>query len=115
LWMPARSEGASKLRTLRYSAVAIASAVIIEVVLGIVADSLAILSDGLHASLDVITTIMLFMATKEALKPPDEEHMYGHEKFEAIGGLIAGIILVGVAVLIFYEAAVRLIVGVQVN
>ncbi|MDX1813416.1 MAG: cation diffusion facilitator family transporter [Candidatus Bathyarchaeia archaeon] len=113
--MPARSEGASKLRTLRYSAVAIASAMLVEAVLGLVVDSLAILSDGLHASLDVITTIMLFMATKEALKPPDEEHMYGHEKFEAIGGLIAGIILVGVAVLILYEAAVRLMVGVQVN
>jgi cation diffusion facilitator family transporter len=98
-----------------FSAVAIASVVLVEVVLGLIVDSLAILSDGLHALLDVFSTAMLFVATRASLKPPDEEHMYGHEKFEAIGGLIAGIILVGVAILIFYEAAVRLIGGVQVN
>jgi cation diffusion facilitator family transporter len=58
---------------------------------------------------------MLFVATRAALKPPDEDHMYGHEKYEAIGGLIGGIILVGVAILIFYEAAVRVVGNVQVN
>ena len=113
--MPTRSEGDSKLRVLKFSAVAIASVVLVEVVLGLVVDSLAILSDGLHALLDVFSTIMLFVATRASLKPPDEDHMYGHEKFEAIGGLIAGIILVGVAILIFYEATVRLMGGVQVN
>jgi cation diffusion facilitator family transporter len=113
--MPHRSEGDSKLRVLKFSAVAIASVVLVEVVLGLIVDSLAILSDGLHASLDVFSTVMLFVATRASLKPPDEEHMYGHEKFEAIGGLVAGIILVGVAILIFYEAAVRLIGGVQVR
>jgi len=113
--MPNASKGDSKLRVLKVSAVAIASVVIVEVVLGLLVDSLAILSDGLHASLDVFSTVMLFVATRAALKPPDEEHMYGHEKYEAIGGLIGGIILVGVAILIFYEAAVRLISNIQVN
>jgi cation diffusion facilitator family transporter len=113
--MPDSSEGAYKLRALKFSAIAIASVVLVEVIVGLIVDSLAILSDGLHASLDVFSTVMLFVVTRASLKPPDEEHMYGHEKFEAIGGLIAGVILVGVAILIFYEAAVRLIGGVQVN
>jgi cation diffusion facilitator family transporter len=56
----------------------------------------------------VFSSVMLFYAAKAAIKPPDEEHTYGHEKFEAIGGLIAGMILVVLALLIFYEAAVRL-------
>jgi cation diffusion facilitator family transporter len=115
LLMPDSSEGAYKLRALKFSAIAIASVVLVEVIVGLIVDSLAILSDGLHASLDVFSTVMLFVVTRASLKPPDEEHMYGHEKFEAIGGLIAGIILVGVAILIFYEAAIRLIGGVQVN
>ena len=49
------------------------------------------------------------------LKPPDEEHTYGHGKFEAIGGLIAGMILVGVALLVFFEAGVRLMGNARVN
>jgi len=113
--MPEALKGGTKLKILKFSAVAIASVVIVEVVLGLLVDSLAILSDGLHASLDVFSTVMLFVATRASLKPPDEEHMYGHEKYEAIGGLIGGIILIGVAVLIFYEAAVRLIGNIQVN
>jgi cation diffusion facilitator family transporter len=115
LLMPDPSEGAYKLRALKFSAIAIASVVAVEVTLGLIVDSLAILSDGLHALLDAFSTAMLFVVTRASLKPPDEEHMYGHEKFEAIGGLIAGIILVGIAILIFYEAAIRLIGGVQVN
>src|SRR3989337_3296513 len=113
--MPDSSEGAYKLRTLKLSAIAITSVVIIEVVVGLLVNSLAILSDGLHALLDPLSTIMLFCAARASLKPPDEEHTYGHEKFEAIGGLIGGIILVGVALLIFCEAAVRLMGNARVT
>jgi cation diffusion facilitator family transporter len=113
--MPAHSEGAYKLRVLKVSAVAIATVVLVEVVLGLIVDSLAILSDGLHASLDVITSVMLFVATKQALKPPDEEHTYGHEKFEPIGGLAGGIVLIGVGVLVIYEAVSKLMQGGGVN
>jgi len=113
--MPTHSEDDYKLRTLKISAVAIATVVIVEVVLGLIVDSLAILSDGLHASLDVITSVMLFVATKQALKPPDEEHTYGHEKFEPIGGLTGGIVLIGVGVLVIYEAVSKLMQGGGVN
>ena len=113
--MPDNSEGAYKLRVLKFSTVAIASVVIVEVILGLIVDSLAILSDGLHASLDVITSVMLFVATKEALKPPDEEHTYGHGKFEPIGGLTGGIVLIGVGIFVLYEAASKLIGSGGVN
>ncbi|MBT0159339.1 cation-efflux pump [Candidatus Bathyarchaeota archaeon A05DMB-2] len=113
--MAKSQEGGHKLRTLKLSAAAIFSVVVVEVVIGLVVNSLAVLSDGLHALLDALSTVILFAATRAALKPPDEEHMYGHEKFEAIGGLIGGMVLVGVAILIFYEAGVRLLANVQVN
>ena len=104
-----------RLRALRLSAFAIASVVLVEVFLGLAVNSLAIVSDGLHAMLDAITTVVLFIATREALKPPDEEHMYGHEKFENIGGLIGGIVLIGVALLVIYQAAAKFVGGGSVN
>ena len=113
--MQSSQEGTYKLRALKLSAAAIFSVVIIEVLVGLMANSLAVLSDGLHALLDVLSTIMLFFAARASLKPPDDEHTYGHEKFEAIGGLIGGIILVGVALLIFFEAAVRLMGNARVT
>jgi cation diffusion facilitator family transporter len=113
--MSVSSEGAYKLNALKLSTFAIASVVVVEVSLGLIVNSLAILSDGLHALLDAITTLTLFVATKAALKPPDEEHTYGHEKFETIGGLIGGMALIGVALLVIYEAILKLAQGVGVN
>ena len=106
--MQGSSVGKYKLKALKISAVAIFSVVLVEVSVGLIVNSLAILSDGLHALLDVVSTIMLFYAVRASIKPPDEEHTYGHEKFETIGGLIGGVVLIAVAFLIFYEAAMRL-------
>lgn len=104
-----------KLRALKLSTIAITSVIIVELSLGLIVDSLAIISDGLHALLDAITTLALFIATAASLKPPDEEHMYGHEKFESIGGLIGGIALIGVAMLIMYEAIIKIFESKSIN
>jgi len=98
-----------KLKTLKLSTIAISSVVLVEAFLGWAVGSLAILSDGLHALLDTLTTLGLFIATRASLKPPDEEHMYGHEKFESLGGLIGGIVLIGTAILIMYESIPKII------
>jgi len=106
--MQGSAKDSYKLHTLKYSTIAIGSVVAIEVILGLAVGSLAILSDGVHALLDTLTAVVLFFATRASLKPPDEEHMYGHEKFESIGGLIGGIALIGVAILIMYEAIAKI-------
>jgi cation diffusion facilitator family transporter len=108
-------ESTQKLWMLKVSAVAIATVVIVEVVLGLIVNSLAILSDGLHALLDALTSVILFATTREALKPPDEEHTYGHEKFEPVGGLIGGIVLIGVGIFVIYEAITKLMKGTGVQ
>ncbi len=109
--MQSEFDGKQKLRALKISAVAIFSVVIVEVTIGTLVNSLAIISDGLHALLDAFSSVMLFFAVRASLKPADEEHTYGHEKFESIGGLIGGIVLIVVACIIFYEAAMRLLSG----
>jgi cation diffusion facilitator family transporter len=113
--MQGSSEGKYKLGALKISAIAIFSVVIVEITVGSIVNSLAIVSDGLHALLDALTSVMLFFAVKAALKPPDEEHTYGHEKFETIGGLLGGVVLIGVALLIFYEAIIRVLSGAQLS
>jgi cation diffusion facilitator family transporter len=100
-----------RLKALKRSAIAISSVVLVELILGLLVNSLAIVSDGLHATLDALTTILLFFVIRISVKPPDEEHMYGHEKFEAIGGLTGGIALIGTAMLIMYEAILKILSG----
>jgi cation diffusion facilitator family transporter len=104
-----------KIKALKISTIAIASVVLVEIITGIATWSLAILSDGVHASFDALTTFVLLITTSASLKPPDEEHMYGHEKIESIGGLGGGIALIGVGLLIMYEAVSRLIQNAPIN
>jgi len=98
----------TKVRALQLSFVAIASVVVFEGAVGLVTNSLAILSDAAHALFDTVTTLILLVTTQLSLKPPDEEHLYGHGKIEPIGGLIGGIALIGLAGFLFYEAATRI-------
>ncbi|MFB3888859.1 MAG: cation diffusion facilitator family transporter [Candidatus Bathyarchaeia archaeon] len=109
--MQVSEENAYKIRSLKLSTFAIGSVVLVEVSIGLLVNSLAVLSDGMHAMLDTVTSILLFYATRAALKPPDEDHLYGHEKFETIGGLTGGLVVIGIAILVVYEAAVRLTQG----
>jgi cation diffusion facilitator family transporter len=101
----------NRLKTLKISTIAITSVVLVEVVLGIAVGSLAILSDGVHALLDAFAMFVLLIATKASLKPPDEEHMYGHEKLESVGGLIGGVVLIGTALFLMVESVQKLVKG----
>lgn len=98
-------------RAIRYSMLAALSIFIVETTTGMLVGSLAIMSDGLHALLDLISTLILLISIRVSLKPPDEEHMYGHEKFEYIGGMIGGIILIALAALMASNAASVIISG----
>lgn len=98
-----------KLKILQLSFLAIVSVIFVEGIIGFIVNSLAILSDAAHALFDAVTMLILFLTTRMALKPPDEEHPYGHAKIESIGGLIGGIALIALAALLIYEAVLRLL------
>lgn len=103
------SNGEGKIRTLLISTIAIFSVVFVEVSLGLLVGSLAIVSDGVHALLDATTMFILLLTTRASMKPPDEEHMYGHEKIESLGGFVGGIILLGTAAFLALESILRII------
>lgn len=103
--------GAIKQRTLRISLVAIASVFAFEFAAGLITNSLALLTDSVHALLDVVVTLVLIIATTLALKPRDTDHTYGHGKIETIGGFIGGTALFVVAVFFIYEAIARIAIS----
>jgi cation diffusion facilitator family transporter len=105
----------TKVRVLQLSFIAIASVVVIEGIAGLLTQSLAILSDSAHALFDSVTTLILLVATRLSLKPPDEEHLYGHEKIEPIGGLIGGVALIGLAAFLIIEAGSRIYFNIKIE
>ncbi len=73
-----------------------------------VSGSLAMLSDALHALLDVGATILTWFAVRISAKPADERHPYGHGKVEAVAALIETALLFVVAAYVGAEAISRL-------
>jgi cation diffusion facilitator family transporter len=56
--------------------------------------SLAILSDGVHSLLDGASSVIGILAITVASRPPDQDHPYGHRKFEILATLaLAGLLL----------------------
>src|SRR6202035_2940138 len=56
-------------------------------VVGILIGSLALISEALHSSVDVVATIVTWMVVRVSDLPADEEHQYGHGKLESLSAL----------------------------
>lgn len=97
-----------KTRVLQISLIAIFSAFVVELVFGLISNSLGLITDSVHALLDSVVTAILLLAARMAIKPPDEDHTYGHGKIESLGGMIGGIAIFLIAVFFIYEAIQRL-------
>ena len=97
-----------RTKVLQISLLAIFSAFIVELVFGLISNSLGLITDSVHALLDSVVTAILLLAARMAIKPPDEEHTYGHGKIEALGGMIGGIAIFLIAGFFIYESIQRL-------
>ncbi len=96
-----------KSKALRLSLALIISAFAVEFFIGIFSNSLALITDSVHAVLDSIVTAILLVAARWAAKPPDREHTYGHGKIETMGSFIGGIIILIIACFFIYESVTR--------
>ena len=96
-----------KTRTLKIYLALIISAFVVELVVGIYSNSLALITDSIHAVLDSFVTAILLIAARWAIKPPDLEHTYGHGKIETMGGFIGGIVILLIAGFFIYESIDR--------
>ena len=104
-----------KVRTAALSVVSNSALILLKVIAGTVTGSVAILTEAVHSSIDLIASIVAFISVRKAGEPADEDHRYGHEKVENLSAAIEGIlILVGSAVIVF-EAIRRLIRGGQLQ
>ncbi|HZR85784.1 MAG TPA: cation diffusion facilitator family transporter [Bradyrhizobium sp.] len=76
-----------KSRVAAISVFASAGMAVAKFVVGILIGSLALVSEALHSSVDVIATIITWMVVRVSDRPADAEHHYGHGKLESISAL----------------------------
>ena len=76
-----------KTRVAAISVFASSGMAVAKLVVGLIIGSLALISEALHSSVDVVATVITWMVVRVSDLPADEEHHYGHGKFESISAL----------------------------
>ena len=75
--------------------------IIFKFIAGFVGNSGAMIADAVHSFSDFITDIIVIVFVKISSKPKDEDHNYGHGKYETLATAVVGICLIAAGILIF--------------
>lgn len=82
---------------------------VVKIAIGLFANSYALVVDGIHSLSDLITDGMVWLFNAIGSQDPDDDHPYGHARFETFGTFSLGVLLVFVAAFIVYESAQRIV------
>ncbi len=82
---------------------------IAQIVIGLIANSAALVADGIHSASDLLSDGLVWFAARHASMAPDKDHPYGHGRYETAATLGLGILLVLVALGIVWGGAERVL------
>ncbi|MCD4783779.1 MAG: cation diffusion facilitator family transporter [Candidatus Eremiobacteraeota bacterium] len=84
-----------------------------KIAVSFITGSTAILSEALHSGSDLVTSLIAMFSVREAEKPPDSEHPYGHGKYENVASLLESLVIFGSGFFILYRSIIRIKTGVE--
>ncbi|MFF9909728.1 cation diffusion facilitator family transporter [Streptomyces sp. NPDC013457] len=85
------------------------SVTVVEIIGGVVADSLALIADAAHMATDAVGLAMALLAIHFANRPPTQNRTYGFARAEILAALANCLLLLGVGTYVLYEAVQRFI------
>ncbi len=102
------SSGRSSAKVLRYSVIATFLYVLITLIAGIRAHSLALLSEAGHNVTDLLALLLSWVAVFIQTRPPSATKTFGYHRAGVLAAFVNALTLVFIAFYIFYEALLRL-------
>src|SRR5215210_1007708 len=104
-----------KSRTVLFSISSNALLLAVKLVAGVLTGSASVLSEAVHSATDLVASIVAFVAVRRSESPPDEDHNYGHGRFENLAGVFEGAILLGVGAGVIYGAVDGIVNGAELE
>lgn len=81
---------------------------IVQIGAGLLSHSQALVADGVHSLSDLVSDFVVLFASHHAKKDADQGHPYGHQRFETAASLALGLLLLGVAAGMVWQAVQKL-------
>ena len=105
----------AKSRAALVSIVSNSVLIVLKLVAGALTGSIAIITEAVHSSIDLVASGVAYYSVRKADEPADDSHLYGHAKVENMAAAIEGmLILVGAGVIIL-ESVRRLSTGSEIH
>ena len=79
-----------------------------QIAVGVLAKSQALVADGMHSLSDLVADFVVLFAGHHSKKDADEDHPYGHQRFETAASLVLGVLLLAVGVGMLWSAFLKL-------
>jgi len=83
--------------------------IISKLAVGILTNSISIISEAVHSFTDLLAALIAFFSVKKSANPPDREHPFGHGKFEDLSGFIEGALILFAAGYIIFESVEKIV------
>lgn len=78
-----------------------------EIIGGLMANSLALLSDAIHNLSDTIAILMTYIARRISTRSSNEQKTFGYKRIEILAAFVNALVLIGISVYLVYEAILR--------
>jgi cation diffusion facilitator family transporter len=100
---------AEKRRVALHSMLAAAVMTLLKLAAGLVSGSLGVLSDAAHSGLDMVGSMLTYFSVRVSDKPADEDHTYGHGKFENFSSFGEVLLMAASSAWFIWEAIQRIL------
>jgi cation diffusion facilitator family transporter len=99
-----RKKGVAKLSVASNSCL-----LVLKLFFGFYMGSVSVIAEGVHSGMDLLAAAIATIAVYRSAKPADEDHAYGHGKYEAISGTAEAMLIFVAAIIIVYEAVYKMV------
>jgi cation diffusion facilitator family transporter len=89
--------------------------IIFKIIAGLTMNSISVLSEAIHSSIDLLASLIVFFSIRKAVEPEDADHPFGHGKYENVSGFVEAILIFFAAAIIIFEATKKIIEGSSVS
>ena len=103
---PERSEAARRSTLVSVCVNVVLSTV--QILAGIFSSSQGLIADGFHSLSDLVADFVVLLANRQSKKAADEDHQYGHLRYENAASLLLGMLLLAVSVGMLYSAVMKI-------
>jgi cation diffusion facilitator family transporter len=102
------SHAKKKTKVAILSVISNSTLVVLKLIVGLFIGSVSVISEAIHSGVDLVAASIAYFAVRTANKPADDQHTFGHGKYENLSAAIEGFLIFVAAGWIIFEAIKKL-------